>query len=227
MGESGRRPGVKREKRRKAIQRGRTTFIRQKHLLLTGILLTALLLLLFGICSQLPAPDLNQPPRGTTVIDYSTFLAQVREGNVLEVSLRDQDIEGLLARPVSRGQVTQAKMAPPYAGADLSAGYYAFAREAPATASPPLVPADLVFTRLPARGDATLIPLLMSKHVAIETMPSAQPPAWILMLWKPLSFLFFLLIFAWLLFPDRRVRSPGPVGDHMHINQVWKRAEPE
>jgi ATP-dependent Zn protease len=35
------------------------------------------------------------------------------------------------------------------------------------------------------------------------------------------------LIFAWLLFPDRRARSPGPVGDQMHSNQVWKRAEPE
>jgi ATP-dependent metalloprotease FtsH len=218
---------VKREKGSKAIQRGRTTFKRQKQLLLTGVLLTALVLLLFGICSQLPAPDPNLPPRGTTVIDYSTFLAQVRQGNVLEVSLRDQVIEGLLARPVSRGQVTQAKMAPPYAGADLSAGYYALAREAPATASPPPVPADLVFTRLPERGDATLIPLLMSKHVAIETTASAQLPAWISLLWKPLAFLFLLLVFAWLLFPDRRARSPGPVGDHMQTNQVWKRAEPE
>src|SRR5437868_13394055 len=103
MGERGRRPGVKREKR--AIQWGRTILIRQKQLLLTGVLLTALLLLLFGICSQLPAPDLNPPPRGTTVIDYSTFLAQVRAGNVLVVSLQDQDLEGLLARPVSRSQV--------------------------------------------------------------------------------------------------------------------------
>jgi len=77
------------------------------------------------------------------------------------------------------------------------------------------------------RGDAMLIPLLMSKHVVIQALPSAQLPAWISQLWKPLSFLFFLLIFAWLLFPDRRVRSPGPVSDHMHINQVWKRAEPE
>src|SRR5712692_6515341 len=72
-----------------------------------------------------------------------------------------------------------------------------------------------------------LIPLLMSKHVVIQALPSAQLPAWISQLWKPLSFLFFLLIFAWLLFPTRRVRSPGPVSDHMHINQVWKRAEPE
>src|SRR5256884_1642932 len=233
MAERGRRPGVKREKGRKAIQRGRTILIRQKQLLLTGVLLTALLLLLFGICSQLPAPDLNPPPRGTTVIDYSTFLAQVRAGNVLVVSLQDQDLEGLLARPVSRSQVTQTKMAPPHAGADLGAGYDFLAREAPtfglspATASPPPVPADLVFTRLPGRGDGMLIPLLVSKHVVIKMLPSAQPPQWISLLWKLLSFLFLLLIFARLLFPNRRVRSPGPVDDYKHINHIRNRAEPE
>src|SRR2546421_3187110 len=233
MAERGRRPGVKREKGRKAIQRGRTILIRQKQLLLAGVLLTALLLLLFGICSQLPAPDLNPPPRGTTVIDYSTFLAQVRAGNVLVVSLQDQDLEGLLARPVSRSQVTQTKMAPPHAGADLGAGYDFLAREAPtfglspATASPPPVPADLVFTRLPGRGDGMLIPLLVSKHVVIKMLPSAQPPQWISLLWKLLSFLFLLLIFARLLFPNRRVRSPGPVDDYKHINHIRNRAEPE
>src|SRR5947209_14290549 len=119
MAERGRRPGVKREKGRKAIQRGRTILIRQKQLLLTGVLLTALLLLLFGICSQLPAPDLNPPPRGTTVIDYSTFLAQVRAGNVLVVSWQDQDLEGLLARRVSISHVTHTKMAPTHADIDI------------------------------------------------------------------------------------------------------------
>src|SRR3989440_2525171 len=231
MGERGRRPGVKREKR--AIQWGRTTFIRHKQLLLTGVLLTALLLLLFGICSQLSAPDLDAPPTGTTVIDYGTFLAQVRAGHVLEVSLQDQDIVGLLARPVERRQVTQTKMSSLHVRADLGTEYDVLAREAsnfglpPSAASPPPVPADLVFTRLPGRGDGMLIPLLVSKHVVIKMLPSAQPPQWISLLWKLLSFLFLLLIFAWLLFPNRRVRSPGPVDDYKHINYIRNRAEPE
>ncbi|HEX6557010.1 MAG TPA: ATP-dependent zinc metalloprotease FtsH [Ktedonobacteraceae bacterium] len=218
---------MKREKGRKAIQWGRTISIRQKQLLITGVLLTALLLLLFGICSQLPAPDLNPPPKGTTVIDYSTFLAQVRAGNVLAVSMQDQDLEGLLARPVSRSQVTQTKMAPPHAGYDVLAREAPNFGSSPATASSPLVPADLVFTRLPGHGDAMLIPLLVSKHVVIKMLPSAQPPLWISLLWKPLSFLFLLLIFAWLLFTNKRVRSPGPVDDDKHINQIRNRAEPE
>src|SRR6266487_7198843 len=231
MGERGRRPGVKREKR--AIQWGRTTFIRHKQLLLTGVLLTALLLLLFGICSQLSAPDLDAPPTGTTVIDYGTFLAQVRAGHVLEVSLQDQDIVGLLARPVERRQVTQTQMSSLHVRADLGTEYDVLAREAsnfglpPSAASPPPVPADLVFSRLPGRGDAMLMPLLVSKHVVIKMLPSAQPPPWFSLLWKPLSFLFSLLTFAWLLLRNRRVRSPGTVGVDMHINRFWKRAEPE
>ncbi len=227
---------MKREKGRKAIQRFRTTFIRQKQLLLAGVLLTALLLLLFGICSRLPAPDLTPPSSGLTVIDYSTFIAQVRASNVLMVSLQDQDLEGLLARPLSKGQATparQTKMTQLQAGTAHGAGSYILSSDVrsfglpPATASLPLDPARLVFTRLPGRGDAALIPLLVSKHVVIQTLPSAQLPLWLSLLWKPLPFLFLLLILAWVLFPGRRVRSPGAVGDHLRINQVRNGAEPE
>src|SRR5437588_6421047 len=159
MGERGRRPGVKRKKG--ARQWGRTTFRRYKHFLLTGVLLTALVLLLVGICNQLPAPDLHAPPTG---IDYGTFLAQVRAGHVLEVSLQDQDIVGLLARPVERRQVTQTKMSPSPVRADPGTEYDVLAKDdsnfgvSPAAASPPLVQADLAFTRLPGRGAAMLIP---------------------------------------------------------------------
>jgi len=221
---------MKREKGRKAIQWVRTTFIRQKQLLLTRVLLISLLLLLFGICSRLPAPNLNPSPWGPTIIDYSTFIAQVRANNVLEVSLQDQDIEGLLARPLS---VRQAQINALQAGAAHGAGSYVLSRDfrsfglAPATASLPLDPARLVFTRLPGRGDAALIPLLVSKHVVIETLPSAQLPPWLSLLWKPLPSLFLLLILIWILFSDRRVRSTGAVGDHPRINQFRNHGEPE
>jgi len=227
---------VKREMRRKAIQRVRTTFIRQKQLLLTGVLLNALLLLLFGICSRLPALDFTPSPSGLTVIDYSTFIAQVKASNVLMVSLQDQDIEGLLARPLSEGQATparQTKMTLLQAGAAHSAGSYVLSRDvsgfglAPSTTSLPLDPARMVFTRLPGRGDAALIPLLVSKHVVIDMQPSAQLPPWFLLLWKPLPFLFLLLILVWLLFPDRRVRSPDADSNHPGINQIRSHAKPE
>jgi ATP-dependent metalloprotease FtsH len=225
---------VNREKGRTAIQRVRTTFIRQKQLLLTEVLLTALLLL-FGICSRLPAPDLTPSPSSLIVIDYSTFIAQVRADNVLAVSLQDQNIEGLLARPLSARQATsarQTKMNALQALVAHVAGSYVRSSDvpifglAPAIASLPLDPARLVFTRLPGRGDSTLTPLLMSKHVVINTLPSAQLSPWFSLLWKSIPFL-FLLILACILFSGRRVRSPGAVGDHMRINQVRNRAEPE
>jgi ATP-dependent metalloprotease FtsH len=229
---------VNREMGRKAIQRVRTTFIRQKQLLLTGVLLAALLLLLFGICSRLPALDLTPPPSGLTVIDYSTFIAQVRASNVLKVSLHDQDIVGLLARPLSEGQATparQTKMTPLQAGMAHGAGSYVLGSDVrsfglpPATMWFPLDPARLVFTRLPGHGDAELIRLLASKHVVIEMQPSAQLqlPPWLSQLLKFLPFLFLLLILAGVLFPGGRVRSPGAVGDHMRIDQIRNRAEPE
>src|SRR5215469_783138 len=238
MGERGRGPGVNREKRRKAIQRVRTTFIRQKQLLLTGGLLAALLLLLFGICRQLPALDLTPPPSGLTVINYNTFIAQVRASNVLKVSLQDQDIVGLLARPLSARQATsarQTKMNMLQAWVAYGAGSYILSRDvrgfgsALATTWFPLDPARLVFTRLPGHGDAALIPLLVSKHVVITTLPSAQLqlPPWFSLLLKFLPFLFLLLILAGVLFPGRRDRSPSVAGDHTRINQIRNRAAPE
>ncbi len=214
---------MKKEKGRKHImQPNRTMFIKHKQSLITGALLTTLLLLLFGICSQLQPPDLTMPATGVTIIDYSTFLAQVRAGNVLAVSLQERDITGALARPLPSGQVTpapQTKMTPLQAILGAGTGR--------AEASPPLYPAQLFSTRLPASGDATLITLLASKHVAIKTLPSMQIPPWVLLLWKLLPFLFLLWMLVWVLFPNRRVRSPGQVDDYKHINQVRNRAESE
>src|SRR5437588_11592725 len=72
-----------------------------------------------------------------------------------------------------------------------------------------------------------LIPLLVSKHVVIKMLPSAQLPPWLSLLWKPLPFLFLLLMLVRMLFPDRSVRSPSSIGDERHINRFWKRAAPE
>ena len=189
------------------------------------------MLLLFGIFSQLPAPEPATSARGTTAIDYITFLAQVRAGNVLVVSLQDQEIVGALARPLTRGQVTPAsrtKITQQQAGTALDAWYYAPGQGmGTATASPLLHPAQPVSTHLPERGDATLIPLLISKHVVIKTQPSTQLPLWFSLLWKLLPFLLLPLMLLWVLFPGRRMRFPGAVGDYMSFNPTRNHAESE
>jgi ATP-dependent metalloprotease FtsH len=212
---------VKRAKGRTPVQWVQITFIRHKQLLLTGVLLTALVLLLFGICSQLPPPDITEQTTGITTIDYSTFLTQIRAGNVLEVSFQDQNMVGTLARPLSSSQVTpppQTKLTP------LPARSAHGATMTPTTASPFPDPAQLVSTRLPGSGDAALMPLLKSKHVAITMLPSAHLPRWILLLWKFLPLLFLLWMLVWVPFPHRHAQAPGPIDDDKHIKQIRNRA---
>jgi hypothetical protein len=97
---------MKRKSGRQLIQQGRATLLKHKQTLITAFLLATLLLLLFGIFSQLPAPEPITSQRDITAINYNTFLAQVRADNVLVVSLQDQEIVGTLARPLSGGKVT-------------------------------------------------------------------------------------------------------------------------
>jgi hypothetical protein len=58
-------------------------------------------MLLFGIFSQFQPPPKSTPPDGVTVIDYTTFVRQVKAGNVLAVIIQGNAIHGLLALPFS------------------------------------------------------------------------------------------------------------------------------
>ena len=55
----------------------------QKQSLLTGFLLIVAAMLLFGIFSQFQPPRTSMPPDGATVLDYRTFIEQVKARNVL------------------------------------------------------------------------------------------------------------------------------------------------
>jgi len=69
--------------------------------LLASILVIGLVALLFGVFSQFQAPVISTPPAGETSIGYSTFVAQVRSGNMLAVAIRGSDLQGLLANPLT------------------------------------------------------------------------------------------------------------------------------
>src|SRR5947209_9816967 len=70
-----------------------------RHLL---ALLLLLIVLLFGIASQLPAPIISVAPDGVTAIAYSTFVKQVEAGNVIAVTIQGHQINGVLAKPLSQ-----------------------------------------------------------------------------------------------------------------------------
>src|SRR5207248_10795138 len=45
---------------------------------------------------------ISTPPAEETSIGYSTFVAQVRSGNMLAVAIRASDLQGLLANPLTQ-----------------------------------------------------------------------------------------------------------------------------
>src|SRR5438093_4921627 len=78
--------------------------VTHKQSLLAGILLTGMVVLLFGVFSRFQVPSFNTPPGGTTVIDYSAFKEQVSAGNVLAVSIQSNEVNGLLVHSLQQVQ---------------------------------------------------------------------------------------------------------------------------
>ena len=79
-----------------------------KQSFLAGILITGMVILLFGVVSRFQVPSFNNPPTGgTTVINYSTFKEQVSAGNVLAVSIQNDEVNGLLVHSLQQGQTAK------------------------------------------------------------------------------------------------------------------------
>jgi len=186
-----RRLWQKHYRRHERIQLSFSSFIQllktHRQLLLTGCLLSALLFLLFAIVGQLPAPATTQPPTGVQVVNYTTFIAQVRAGNVRSVTIQDSQIIGVLAHPLSGNALPKRTQNQPFVFSpyDISV--------------PSMNSAYLLDTPYPAHINRSLIPLLLSKGVSIQMLPAEQPPALLLLLWKLAPFLVVLIFLSALL----------------------------
>lgn len=190
---------------------------------MTGCLLVELILLLFGIARQLPPPILSTPPQGVTVIDYSTFVRQVRAGNVLAVIIRDNEIDGLLVTPFSGSYpptVTPVIRPSHDDAADIATwSYYVrtgdpsrasvppHSRWSRAPSSPVIDPGRIIYTRLSGNGDVNLVPLLVSNHVVVSALPVVQLPVWLGLLWRCITCVFFALDLSLMLAPRHTTRS--------------------
>src|SRR5579872_3078855 len=89
--------------------------------LLAGGLGIALIVLLFGVFSNFQSPVLSTPPAGEKVINYSSFLAQVKAGNMLGVTIRGNDLNGLLISPLSQTVAAPPTMTPNQRAQDFTA----------------------------------------------------------------------------------------------------------
>ncbi len=142
-------------------------FKEHKQTFLTGVLLFALLVLLFAVSCRLQAPGASNPPRGATIVNYNTFVDQVKDGNMLSVTIQGDELTGVLAHSIQG----PACAAPP-----VVRTYNPYS---PATPSPRLDPCT-IYTRSPASGDFTLSPLLLSHGVVIKTLPLKQQSIWLI-----------------------------------------------
>lgn len=191
--------------------------------LLAGGLVVALIVLLFGIFSNFQSPVLNTPPAGEKVVTYSSFLAQVKAGNMLAVTIRGNDLNGLLLNPLSQ-QVTGE---PTITANQRAQDFTAFSRYVGGTSTWANLPQSstidtsrVVYTNLPATGDATFVPLLMSNHVQISTLPPPQTPIWLSILWRIVPLLFVVLIIGFMLAPRSQAR--GTRGLDERFSQMGK-----
>jgi ATP-dependent metalloprotease FtsH len=177
---------------------------------LAGGLVLVLIVLLFGVFSNFQSPVLNAPPTGEKVITYSSFLAQVKAGNMLGVTIRGNDLNGLLVSPLSQQVAGQ----PTSTANQRAQDFTAFSRYvgggsiwATSSQTSTIDTSRLVYARLPATGDATLVPLLVSNHVQITTLPPPQTPIWLSILWRIVPLLFVVLIIGFMLAPRSHGRS--------------------
>ncbi|MEO8973801.1 MAG: ATP-dependent zinc metalloprotease FtsH [Ktedonobacteraceae bacterium] len=199
-----------------------------KHSFFTGFLLIAASVLLFGLVSQLQPPVMSSIPNGVTVINYSTFVGQVKTGNVLAVTVQGNGVNVLLTKPLVQNKVAQTTLASKSTASQNAADITAWNRYVSAgypswpntTSSPAIDPAREVYTLLPAGGDASLSQLLTSNHVTLNTLPPAQPSFLLGLLWRFMPILLLVLLMALVLMPRNRKNSVRSVDDR--VSQIGK-----
>ncbi len=153
----------------------------------TSILLLVIVGLLFGIFSQLHAPVASNAPNGVTTIDYSTFVRQVKAGDVVAVEIQGNVVNGLLQRPLSQHLPSTYKIAQPQENAQMYSAWVRYIGGSSNTWTAPTTVLDtsrFVYTRIPAAGDVQLMPLLLQKQVKVSTLPVAQPSNFLDFVWR-------------------------------------------
>src|SRR6266567_1020525 len=173
-----------------------------KNTLFTSFLLLIVVVLLFGIFSQLKPPStISTTPSGVTNIDYSTFIKQVNTGNVLAVTVRGNEINALLASPLNGTVKASAKSTSQSVMTDYAAwsryiGLGNASLTNPNTSTNATIDASrAVYTLMPTNGDEQLFQLLVQKHVIVNTLPATQSATWLTLAWKFLPVVFLIIFF--------------------------------
>jgi ATP-dependent metalloprotease FtsH len=200
---------------RDSIQSIRT----HRQSILAGGLVIVMVGLVLGIVSHFQAPTKGTSAmEGETTIAYSSFVSQVTSGNMLAATIRGNDLHGLLLKPYTQSSgVSKTSEPVSLSENQRDADFAAFSRYlgggsgwANATQSPTIDTSRLVYTHVPSTGDETLLSLLLNNHVVVSTLPPAQTPLWLTIIWRILPFVFILLVLMIILTPrNTQGRSVG------------------
>jgi cell division protease FtsH len=203
--------------------------VKHRQSCLAGILIAGIVILLFGVFSRLQAPYFNSPPAGTNAVDYSTFEEQVNAGNVLAVSIQNNDVNALLAHSLQQGQTAtkpQANINAKQRSLDFTAwthylGASSSWASAPATST--IDQSRLLYTRIPNGGDATLMPVLLSKNVIVTTLPVEKTPIWISLIMRFLPLILLVLLLTMFLIPRNGKRATREIDAQY---SKWGKSQP-
>lgn len=189
-------------------------YAHKKHLC-AGFLLAAILVLLFGIFSQLQAPATSTVPSGETSINYSAFLQQLDTNNVLAVSVQDNGASALLQQPLN-GKPTSHETASQRKAEIAAWMHNAGSLDSGWNTSAPTITADRqVYTVLTPGGLSDLMSLLTSRHIPVNTQTSSTTPGWISMLVKFVPLLFLLILVGMVLTQRKQMHLPQHMQNQM------------
>ncbi len=192
----------------------------QKNTLFTGFLLLLAVVLLFAVFGQLPPPVLKSVPNGMTEIDYSTFIAQVKSGNMAAVIVSGNDLDGLLKNPLTQTTTSASSSARITApdqkalASDISLWNHVIRYGSTTVAgSLPIAASRAIYSQEPLAGDAQLLPLLLSSNVQVSTLSPPLSVAWLTLLWRMVPFVLTLILFFVLFSSRNKPRAPRGLDD--------------
>jgi ATP-dependent Zn protease len=129
-------------------------------------------------------PNTSNPPPDVTIVDYNTFVEQVRASNILSVTIQGKEITGTLEHTL-QGQTCSTPPATqtydPFTGMQL-------------WLSAPTPSTCTIFTYLPVQGDFALMPLLLSQGVVVNTRPAKKSSTWQDFLWLLVPIVLLLIV---------------------------------
>jgi ATP-dependent metalloprotease FtsH len=179
-----------------------------KKTILTGVLLCVSFVLLVGFVSRLPAPVTSGPPARVTVVNYLTFVGQVKAGNVRTVTIQGDEVTSILLHSLH--------------GESCIGSPQVSTRDSfvPKKSIRHFNSSCAIYSHLPATGDSTLLPLLLRHGVVINALSVKEDSfAWQGLLWVPVVIILALLILMKLI--PRKDRSSFDAVDE-NLSQFLK-----